>query len=169
METRQQIIFSILFLGTSVLACGDEMMAMDGELADLTRHQTELEADLSLHHQEVLLATEASAVGLLEQPFTRKASDHLGAMEHRTRDMESMCHMGGRQFQAESMHETMGRIRTRLLQHQQRMAGSQDLAAMHSEERSFREGLTTMMGEMRAQQGGLRGTASGYSCRMHGH
>jgi hypothetical protein len=160
-------VFVVAIGGLS--ACGDDTMTMDAELDELARHQSLLEADIIAHNQEVLRAGDLTIVRQSEDGFAPRSSGHLGEMEHRMRDMEAMCDMGGRRFQGALISETMSRMRGRLQQHHDRMASSGELPALRAEEEAFREAMTAIMTEMSSHQGDARGTASRYHCRMHRH
>lgn len=161
----------ILSLGTLALTsgCGDDMMSMSDQLEGLASHQMALEGELTLHHRDVLDAATLAQAGSFEPGFGRRALEHMDEMDHRMRDMQSMCSMNGRGFDGAPMSETMGRVRTALGEHQQRMYTAADLAATQAEETSFRDAMTALMTEMHGGESALRSSAAGYTCHMRGH
>lgn len=167
---RAVAAFVLVIVSGSLAACDDGMMAnMDDELEDLSRHQSELQLEMTEHHRQVLEAPDIAAVGRLEQVFAPMASGHAEAMVHRMRDMQEMCSAGGRRFDAGSMAGIMDRFRARLEEHRHRMATEGQMSAARLEEESFRDSALAMMLDMRRGQDDARGATSHYTCRMHRH
>lgn len=168
MKTHQ-LLLSIGAFALVGAACGKDTMSMSDEVEGLTSHQAALEADLAGHHRDVLEAADMARVRSLETGFGQASLGHMDEMDHRMRDMQGMCSMGGHNFDGGSMVDTMGRARIGLGEHHRRMGATNDLDALRLEEGAFRDMMTTLMAEMRGRQSAIRGTAAQYSCRMHGH
>jgi hypothetical protein len=170
MKARRLLISSFGALAVAgVAGCGDDAMSMAEEIDRLTSHQVALELELSGHHREVLDAGDTFGIRSFEDGFGRMAATHMDELDHRMRDMQDMCSMGGHRFDGGSMSDAMKRIRDAFADHRRRMDAIPDLAALHAEEGSFREGMVAPMADMRARQGDARRSAARYTCRMHGH
>jgi hypothetical protein len=85
------------------------------------------------------------------------------------RDMQGMCSMGGHWFDPGSMPDTLGRVRAGLREHHRRMAGTNDLNALRTEEETLRGSMTGLMAEMHGREADFRSVAGLYTCRMHAH
>jgi hypothetical protein len=170
MTTQHVLIssFGVLALA-GVAACGNDTMSMAEEVDQIGGHQAALELALSGHHREVLDEREILGVRSFEDGFGRTAAVHMDEMDHRMRDMQEMCTMGGRRFDGRSMSDGMRRIREAFVDHRRRMEAIPDLAALHAEEGAFRERMMAPMADMRSRQSEARNSAAGYSCRMHSH
>jgi hypothetical protein len=170
MRSHRLLLSSFAVLAVSGTAgCGDNSMSMSEEIDRLASHQAALELELYGHHRDVLDAGETLRVRSFESGFGRNAATHMDEMDHRMRDMEDMCSMGGRRFDGGSMSDAMRRIREGIADHQRRMDALPDLASMHLEEGAFRDRMGSPMAEMRGRQSDARSSAAGYGCRMHGH
>jgi hypothetical protein len=171
MKTVQFLISSFGLLAIAgVAACGDDTMSMTEEIDRVASHQTALELELSGHHRDVLDTGDLLRIRSFEGRFGQSAATHMDEMDHGMRDMQGMCSMGNRRFDdGGSMSRAMNRIRDSITQHRQRMDAIADLAAMHAEERAFRESMVGPMADMRGRQSDARSSAAGYTCRMHGH
>jgi hypothetical protein len=169
MKTHGRLILSLGALAMMGAGCGDDTMSMSDELERLASHQAALEAELTGHHRDVLEADDMPRVRSFETGFGQTSLGHMDEMDHRMRDMQGMCSMGDHGFDGGPMSDTIGRVRTGLGDHQRRMNNATDLAGMRAEEGAFRDMMTDLMTEMRGRQSDIRGSASGYTCRMHGH
>jgi hypothetical protein len=169
MKTPRRLILSMGALALMGPGCANDTMSMSDEVAGLTSHQAALEAELIGHHRNVLEADDMARVRSFEAGFGQTSLGHMDEMDHRMRDMQGMCSMGGHNFDGGPMVDTIGRVRMGLGEHQRRMGATNDLNALRLEEGAFRDTMTTLMTEMRSRQSAMRDAAAQYTCRMHGH
>lgn len=134
MRTRRGLIHSMGALVLTAAGCGGETMSMSDEVEGMASHQAALEADLTGHHRDVLAAGDLGGVRSFETGLGQKSLAHMDEMDHRMRDMEGMCSMGGHAFDAGPMVDTIGRVRIGLGEHQRRMGATNDLNALRLEE-----------------------------------